>query len=119
MNFTARNVIIPAKHLRANEIELGYTTFLELYKLEIISVLEKMYGLPPAEVWAMWQRATVNFDERVYKVMEYIINRGDAIVEINRNPNKMRRTRGDSRGIHSNSGDVLILTISDTLKCAR
>lgn len=86
LNFTARNVIIPAKHLRANEIELGYTTFLELYKLEIISVLEKMYGLPPAEVWAMWQRATVNFDERVYKVMEYIINRGDAIVEINRNP---------------------------------
>lgn len=86
LNYTARNVIIPNKSLRANEIELGYLTFLELYKLEIISVLEKMYGIRQAEAWSMWQRATVNFDEQVYKVMEYIVDRKDAYVEINRNP---------------------------------
>lgn len=86
LNYTARNVIIPAKHLRANEIELGYSTFLEMYKLEIISMLEKMYSLSPAESWSMWQRACVNFDESVYLAMEYIVKKGDAIVEINRNP---------------------------------
>ena len=86
LNYTARNVVIPAKHLRANEIELGYISFLELYKLEIISLLEVMYGLPPAEVWTIWQNATVNFDERVYKVMKHMVDKGDVYVEINRNP---------------------------------
>ena len=57
-----------------------------MYKLEIISLLEKMYSLSPAESWSMWQRACVNFDESVYLAMEYIVKKGDAIVEINRNP---------------------------------
>ena len=86
LNYTARNVIIPDKRLRANEIELGYITFLELYKLEIISVLKNMYGLSYADTWSIWERATQNFDERVYKVMEYMVNNRDIIVEINRNP---------------------------------
>lgn len=45
-----------------------------------------MYGLPPAEVWTIWQNATVNFDERVYKVMKHMVDKGDVYVEINRNP---------------------------------
>ena len=66
-----------------------------MYKLEIISLLEKMYSLSPAESWSMWQRACVNFDESVYLAMEYIVKKGDAIVEINRNPNKMRHFKSD------------------------
>lgn len=85
VNYTARNVIIPAKHLRANEIELGYITFLELFKLEIISLMGAMYDIPDPEVWSIWQNAVVHYDDRVYKVMQYMVRKG-VYVEINRNP---------------------------------
>ena len=86
LNFTARNVIIPNKHLRADEITLGYTTFLELYKLEIISFLVTTMEISHAEAWRIWSEATINFDPTVYKIMERMVTTRDVIVEINRNP---------------------------------
>ena len=85
INFTARNVIIPNKNLRADEITLGYTTFLELYKLEIISFLVASMEISHAEAWRIWSSATINFDPTVYKVMDRIVSTRDVIVEINRN----------------------------------
>ena len=85
INFTARNVIIPNKNLRADEITLGYTTFLELYKLEIISFLVTSMEISHAEAWRIWSSATINFDPTVYKIMERMVTTRDVIVEINRN----------------------------------
>ena len=68
MDFSARNVIVPDKDLRPNEIKIGYTTFLHLYKLEIISILIKMYGIQYSSAWEMWEKATINFNELIYKI---------------------------------------------------
>lgn len=86
LNYTARNVIIPSPTLRANEIEIGYITFLTLYKLEIISLLETMYNIPHSEVWGMYDKALINFDERVYNIMKYMVENRNVCIEINRNP---------------------------------
>ena len=86
LNYTARNVIIPSATLRANEIKIGYITFLTLYKLEIVSMLETMYNIPDSEVWGIYDRALINFDERVYNIMKYMVENRDVCIEINRNP---------------------------------
>ena len=86
MDFSARNVIVPDKDLKPNEIKLGYTTFLHLYKLEIISILIKMYGIQYSSAWEMWERATINFNELIYKIMDYMVNHRKIYCEINRNP---------------------------------
>ena len=86
INWTARNVIIPDKDLKPNEIGLGYVTFLELYKLEIISILITMLDIDHPTAWNIWKEATVNFNDQVYKVMNYMIKNRDVVCEINRNP---------------------------------
>lgn len=86
INFTARNVIIPSKKLRSDEIEIGYTTFLEMFKLEIISLLVATQNITHAEAWKIWDDATINFDESIYKIMDYMVTNRNVLVEINRNP---------------------------------
>ena len=86
LNQTARNVIVPSKRLRPNEIIIGYTTFLELYKLEIISILVEMYDISHPDAWAKWEYAMVTFDDQIYKIMQYMVTNRNIIVEINRNP---------------------------------
>lgn len=87
LNFTARNVIVPDKELRPNEIGLGYTTFLELYKLEIISILTSVYTIPHSKAWSMVEDATVIFNEQIYKIMTFMIKHYKIYCEVNRNPN--------------------------------
>ena len=84
-----RNVIVPDKDLKPNEIGLGYTTFLELYKLEIISILITMLDIDHPTAWNIWKEATVNFNDQVYKVMNYMIKNRDIVCEINRNPKEI------------------------------
>ena len=86
VNNSARNVIVPSKYLRPNEIELGYTTFLELYKLEIISILTTIHGIPHSRAWSMWEEAKINFDEQIYKIMTFMLKKYKICCEINRNP---------------------------------
>ena len=57
-----------------------------LYKLEIISILIKMYGIQYSSAWEMWERATINFNELIYKIMDYMVNHRKIYCEINRNP---------------------------------
>lgn len=85
LNYTARNVIIPSKDLRADEIIIGYTTFLEMFKLEIISILVNMQHVEYVEAWSRYEKAQINFDPYIYKIMEYMVNNNDIICEINRN----------------------------------
>ena len=86
INFTARNIIITGKDLKADEISLGYTTFLELTKLEIVALIRKIYKLPDPVAWHMVDFATHAFDERIYKLMCYLIDNTHPYSLVNRNP---------------------------------
>lgn len=87
MNFSARNVIIPDKTLQADEVRMGYTTFLELFRYEIIAILKHMSGGKSySHACFEWERATRVFDARVYEIIKYIIQEFKVGVVINRNP---------------------------------
>lgn len=84
LNYTARNVIIPDVDLRADQVKLGYITFLELYKLEIIAILQEMYSITPPEAWDMWEKASIHFSDKIYRVMNHMITRKPIYVLVNR-----------------------------------
>lgn len=86
VNFSARNVIIPDSSLEADEIEVGYITFLELYRYEIIGFLVSMTGCTYEQASQEWFESTLSFNSRVYGIMEYIIDKCDPRVIMNRNP---------------------------------
>lgn len=84
VNFSARNVIIPDSSLQADEIEVGYITFLELYRYEIIGFLVAMTNCTYEEASQEWFESTLGFNSRVYGIMEYIIDKCDPRVIMNR-----------------------------------
>jgi DNA-directed RNA polymerase beta' subunit len=86
MNFTARNVIVPDVDLRADEISLGYTTFLEVYKPELIGLMVKIYDMTYQAAADLWTDATMVFSQKVYDLMKYMMKHRDLIVTIDRNP---------------------------------
>lgn len=102
LDMSARNVIVPDKDLRPDEIKLGYTTFLELYKLEIISILVNMLDIDHPKAWNMWKDATINFNEQIYKVMQYMVKNRNIICEINRNPT-------------INYGSILVMKVKEVI----
>lgn len=85
MNFTARNVIIPDPTLKDNEIDLSYHTFLELFKYRIIYYLMRLDDISLSKATSIWNRAS-NFDEKVYEIMQLIVENDKSKVFINRNP---------------------------------
>ena len=86
INFSARNVIIPDPELKSDEVVLGYLTFLELYRHEIVANLVRMLDCSYEFATEEWSRATRVFNPRIYEVMGYIINKHKPKVVINRNP---------------------------------
>lgn len=88
INFSARNVIIPDTTLRAHQIKLPYLTFLELYKPEIINILQKRDGITLIQAVNKWSKAQMEFSESVYEVMNYILKNTKHGVRclVNRNP---------------------------------
>lgn len=86
INFSARNVIIPDVNLKADEIRLGYTTFLELYKYQIIHLLTKINDWTPYEAHDMWFRSSVTYNEQMFQLMSYMVDTLNLKVFINRNP---------------------------------
>ncbi len=118
VNFSARNVIVPDSSLKADEIEVGYLTFLELFRYEIIGYLVKMTGSTYEEASQEWFESTLGFNKRVYEVMQYIIDKCDPRVIMNRNPTinfgslmlmKIKHVRGDYNENHTMSIPVFIL----------
>ena len=85
LNFTARNVIIPDPTLKDNQVDLSYHTFLELFKYKIIHYLMKLDDISLSKATSIW-RAASNFDEKVYEIMQYIVDNEHVKVLINRNP---------------------------------
>ena len=86
LNYSSRNVIIPDPKLKADEIELCYLTFLELYRYEILSHLCKMDDITISEANDIWFRASINFSKKVYEIMKYLIKKKKVKMLINRNP---------------------------------
>lgn len=87
INFSARNIISPARAgYKIDEIVLPYLTFLELYKFEIINVLRQTerIGIKLAE--KEWHKATLSFDEKIWKIMKKMIRDNEVGVLLNRNP---------------------------------
>lgn len=74
-NYSARNIIVPSSgYLRADEVELSYSTFLELYRSELINFYQKMEDCTVMEASHAWKKATVHFDQVFYNIMQYMVN---------------------------------------------
>ena len=85
LNFTSRNVIVPDPTLHDNEVDLSYHTFLEVFKYKIIYYLMKLDDITLSKAYAIWKNAS-KFSDKVYDVMQYIIEKEDVRLLINRNP---------------------------------
>lgn len=89
LNFSARNVIIQQQRLlRTDEVELNYSTFMELYRYELLNQYMKITNCTVMEAHDAWTAAKINFDPLFYGIMEYMCNEhGDKLwILINRNP---------------------------------
>lgn len=85
LNYTSRNVIVPDPTLKDNEVDLSYHTFLEIFKYKIIHYYMKIYDTNLSTAYAVWKSAST-FNEKIYKIMQYIVQQDDIRILINRNP---------------------------------
>lgn len=73
-NYSARNIIVPSSgYLRADEVELSYSTCLELYRSELINFYQKINNCTTMEASYAWKRATVHFDQTFFNIMLYMV----------------------------------------------
>lgn len=73
VNFSARNIIIPSSGvLRMDEVEVGYQTFMELFRYELINFYSKINQCTIREASNAWKRALIDFDSKFFKIMEYM-----------------------------------------------
>ena len=79
------NVIIPDPSLKDNEVDLAYNTFLELYKYKIIYYLMKLDNTSLSRAYDEWKNAFM-YNDKVYKVMQFILEKEQPRLLINRNP---------------------------------
>lgn len=93
-NFSSRAVIVPNPDLRIDEVHLPYTGLVELLQQTIVNLLQKSYNITYSEAYSIWCKAQHVRDERVYNIIQGLINdnmvnkngrRGLPIL-INRNP---------------------------------
>lgn len=85
-NFSTRGVIRPMSTGKTNETDFPYMGFLIMYRPEIMSTIIKLNNVTINEAYSMWLKATVRFDKRIYKIMEYMVSRFDVYILLNRNP---------------------------------
>lgn len=86
INFTARNVIIPDPHLKADEVIVNYMTFLELYKYEIIAAICKVYNVATSEAYEQWFKARIKYSPKIHELMNYLLKKQTRYILVNRNP---------------------------------
>jgi hypothetical protein len=74
-NYSARNIITPSSgYLRADEVELSYSTFMELYRSELINYYHKIKDCTLAEASQVWKRGTLHFDQTLFDIMQYMVH---------------------------------------------
>ena len=87
VNFSARSIISPAfAGHKIDEIVVPYRTFLELYKFEIVNILQKVKNISYKEAEVIHFNAGIKFNDEVYSIMEKCIKDNEIIVLLNRNP---------------------------------
>jgi DNA-directed RNA polymerase beta' subunit len=85
INYSSRNVILPDPTLHDNEIDISYNTFLELFKYKIIYYLMKLDNTSLSRAYDEWKNAFM-YDEKVYQVMCFVLEKEQPRLIINRNP---------------------------------
>lgn len=85
-DYTARTVIVPDPTLRQDEVGIGYLTFLELLKFQIVRYIMDLYDLPEPKAWDIWTDAKYEFDQHVYDIMNMMIKTRNLYVTDGRNP---------------------------------
>ena len=83
--FTSRDVIVPDKTLRLDEISLPYVALVELLQQTIINLLSKVYNLSANSAYNIWYLAKTEPDQRVVSIIENLIEKRKIHVLINRN----------------------------------
>lgn len=74
-NYSARNIITPSSgYLRADEVELSYSSFMELYRSELINLYRKLQNCTLKEASDAWKQGTVHFNETFYNIMNYMVH---------------------------------------------
>lgn len=85
VNFSARNIISPAHSgIKLDEMVVPYSTFLELYKFEIINILKTINNISFKAAEKIWYNAELKFDKNVYKIMCKMIKDSEVGVLLNR-----------------------------------
>lgn len=95
-NYSARNIITPSSgYLRADEVELSYSTFMELYRSELINFYHKMQNCTIVEASNVWKKGTVCFNKTLYNIMLYMVTDPECkkymSVLVSRNPCRLCR----------------------------
>lgn len=90
-NFSARNIIVPSSgRLRADEIEVGYLTFMELYRYEIVNLYAKLNSCTIKEASDAWKKGLMHPNETLLKIIKHMTTdeeyKKHLWVLINRNP---------------------------------
>ena len=75
--------------LADNQIDLGYPCFYVMYKFKIIYYLMKIFNISLAAANSIWEEG-YDFDQRIYEVINFIIEKEEPCVIINRNPTLTR-----------------------------
>lgn len=90
-NWSARNVITASSGiLRADQVELGYVTFMELYRYELINLYTKVNQCTIREASNAWKKGLTHFDKNYYSIIQYMTTdkkcRKRLAILISRNP---------------------------------
>lgn len=88
-NFSTRCIISASSgDLRADEIEIGYISFLELFRYEITNEIQKVYGCDLIKANEIWKNARNHFNSIVYRIMTTLCERDKQYINVtvNRNP---------------------------------
>ena len=83
--FTSRDVIVPDKTLRLDEVSLPYAALVELLQQTIINLLRKIYNLSANDAYNIWYLAQSEPDERVVSIINELLRKRKVHILINRN----------------------------------
>lgn len=119
LNWSSRDVIIPDPTLKADEIRLNYAAFLELFRFEIIGQIMRVNNVSASEAMNQWALAKIQYNPKVYEIMNYLLKKETRRVIINRNPSinfgslmcvKIKSVKNDSQHDYTMSMPAQILT---------
>lgn len=88
-NFSSRMVISASSgELRADEVEVSYIAFMELFRYEILQTYHRIMHCTYNEAQNAWKRALTHFDRIFYNIMQTMCEkeRKNINIMINRNP---------------------------------